>query len=382
MGKQIERLDLECKSGSKDAVYHLQLEEVEGGFVVNYQNGRNGGTLTAGTKTKSPVTMDAAKKIFDRVAKEKLTAQPPYVRMGGSGEAYQSIDSEMTERSTGLVPQLLNDVPDGSLEDLLRSDEFVGQAKIDGHRRMVRVTQEGAIGSNRRGLQVPLPACVAGSVRGVVCEVDGELLGSRIFLFDLLSLGTRDLRGDGYEERKKVLDSIAGKFGAAVTVVALAVGEHQKRVLLDRTRELLQEGVVFKHVSAPYTPGRPNSGGSQLRFKHWKDCTVIVLGTNEDRRSVRMGVLDNAGTLVEVGSVTVPQNQAVPEAGALLDVKYLYAFVDGDLFLPTFKRVRDDLVREDAKQSRLCFKADHVDVEITDLSESATGFKPEQVNLF
>lgn len=373
MGKVIDRVDLECRSGSKDAVYHLQLEEVEGGFVVNYQNGRRGGTLASGTKTKSPVGLDAARKAFDKVAKEKMTAQPPYVRMGGSGESFQQISAEMAERSTGLEPQLPNDLADGQVEEVLRSDEFVGQMKVDGQRRMVRVGAQGVVGSNRRGLQVALPGCIVESVQGVKCEVDGEILDSRLFLFDILSVGERDLRQLGFKARKQVLDSMIDLFGAAVTILPHAEGEAQKRMLMDRTKELGQEGVVFKHVDAPYTPGRPNSGGSQLRLKHWKDATVIVLGANADRRSVRMGVLDAQGAVVEVGSVTIPANRDIPADDSLVDVKYLYAFEGGDIFQPTFKGVRDDVAREEALLSRLVFKSAHVDVEIDE-----GGGEPQQ----
>lgn len=382
MGKVIDRLDLECKSGSKDAVYHLQLEEVEGGFVVNYQNGRRGGTLASGTKTKSPVALDVARKAFDKVAKEKMTAQPPYVRMDGSGESFQAVSAEMAEKSTGLVPQLLNDVPEGQVDAVLRSDEFIGQVKIDGQRRMARVSAQDVVGSNRRGLQVPLPECIVQSLQGLECELDGEILGSRLFVFDILSVGERDLRGLGCKARKKVLESMIDLFGPAVTVLLDAEGEYQKRMLIDRTKELGQEGVVFKHVDAPYTPGRPNSGGSQLRLKHWKDATVIVLGANADRRSVRMGVLDAAGTVVEVGSVTVPVDRAIPADGSLLDVKYLYAFEGGDLFQPTFKNVRDDLTREDALLSRLVFKSEHVDVAIDEEGGKEHAVTERQESLF
>lgn len=382
MGKVIDRLDLECKSGSKDAVYHLQLEEVDGGFVVNYQNGRRGGTLAAGTKTKSPVSMEAARKVFDKIAKEKLTAQPPYVRSSGAGESFQAVSAEMAERATGLVPQLLNDVPEGQLDAILASDEWVGQMKIDGERRMVRATGTGVIGSNRRGLQVPLPASIEDGLKGLVCELDGEILGSRLFVFDVLSVACTDVRGWGYSARMKVLESMADRFGDAVTVLPLAVGEYQKRCLLERTRELGQEGVTFKRADAPYEPGRPNAGGPQLRLKHWKDCTVIVVGANGDRRSVRMGLLNDAGELVEVGSLTVPANREIPEDGKLVDVKYLYAFEGGDLFQPTFKGVRSDLKREDALLSRLSFKAEHVDVEVTEQGAGAEDKVSGQHSLF
>lgn len=369
MSKVIDSLSLECRSGSKDAVYQLQLVEVDGGFVVNYQNGRRGGTLAAGTKTKAPVSLEAARKIYDKVAKEKMTAQPPYLPVQGSGAAFQAVTLAMEEQSTGLVPQLLNDVPEGSEEQLIRSEDFIMQMKVDGERRMLRATASAVIGSNRRGLQVPLPTVIEEAVRGLVCELDGEIIDSRLYVFDLLSLDDKDLRGLGCLQRKEMLDSMEHLFGHAIKVLAHVRSEAAKRELIARTRALGQEGVVFKHVAAPYTPGRRASGLEQLKLKNWKDATVIVLGAKEDRRSVRIGVLDDQDELIEVGSTTVPPNRNIPEQGALLDVRYLYAFPGGDLFQPVFKQIRTDLVREDARASRLQYKAEHVDIEIADLED-------------
>ena len=89
MNNIIDRADLACKSGSKDAVYHLQIVEMEGGFVVNYQNGRAGGTLAGGSKSpKGPGTLELARKTFDKVVKEKMTASPPYQPMLGRFPAH------------------------------------------------------------------------------------------------------------------------------------------------------------------------------------------------------------------------------------------------------------------------------------------------------
>ena len=137
----IDRADLACKSGSKDAVYHLQIVEVEGGFVVNYQNGRAGGTLAGGSKSpKGPGTLELARKTFDKVVKEKMGASPPYQPMPGEGSQFTQLSAEMKERSTGLLPQLLNDLPATmNLEELMRDSNFVVQQKFDGERRMLKL---------------------------------------------------------------------------------------------------------------------------------------------------------------------------------------------------------------------------------------------------
>ena len=66
-----ERMSLYYRQGSSDKVYHAQLDQVDGGFVVNFQFGRRGSTLQSGTKTPVPVPYDRAKKVYDKLVAEK-----------------------------------------------------------------------------------------------------------------------------------------------------------------------------------------------------------------------------------------------------------------------------------------------------------------------
>ena len=50
---------------------------------------------------------------------------------------------------------------------------------------------------------------------------------------------------------------------------------------------------------------------------------------------------------VGVGNVTVPANQAIPQAGVLVEVRYLYAHDGGSLFQPVLLGVRDDITEEE-----------------------------------
>jgi len=59
------------REGSSDKEYHIQLVEVAGGFVVNFQYGRRGGTLKAGTKTLVPVSLRSAEQIYDKLYQEE-----------------------------------------------------------------------------------------------------------------------------------------------------------------------------------------------------------------------------------------------------------------------------------------------------------------------
>jgi hypothetical protein len=49
-----------------------------GSFIVNYQNGARGSTLTNGSKTTTPVPYDKAITIFDKLVKEKMTGSSKY----------------------------------------------------------------------------------------------------------------------------------------------------------------------------------------------------------------------------------------------------------------------------------------------------------------
>ena len=59
-----QSISLYYREGNSDKVYHVQLVEVEGGCVVNFQYGRRGSTLQTGTKTATPVTRYEAEKTF------------------------------------------------------------------------------------------------------------------------------------------------------------------------------------------------------------------------------------------------------------------------------------------------------------------------------
>ena len=85
-----------------------------------------------------------------------------------------------------------------------------------------------------------------------------------------------------------------------------------------------------------YTPGRPNSGGTALKFKFRESSTANCLDESSNgKRSIRLGLLNGAGEMVDVGKVTVPPNQEVPRPNELVEVLYLY-FYEGGSFSNLF----------------------------------------------
>lgn len=62
---------LEFSEGTSDKEYNACIDEASGGYVVNFSYGRRGGTLTFGTKTPTPVDLDAAVEIYTKLVDSK-----------------------------------------------------------------------------------------------------------------------------------------------------------------------------------------------------------------------------------------------------------------------------------------------------------------------
>jgi bifunctional non-homologous end joining protein LigD len=248
-----------------------------------------------------------------------------------------------------LLPQLLNAVD--NFQPFIDSPRWCAQEKFDG-RRLV-LTKEGPCitGWNRRGLVVNLPPWLRCAVHLVPGDFafDGELVGSVYHVFDLLQLGRRDCRRFSYRARLAALADAVGT-SDRLKVVSTAFTREEKEALLERLRAEGREGVVFKRLAAPYTAGRPREGGDQLKHKFWHSCSAVVAGVT-DKRSV---ALELGG--VPIGCVAIPQNHALPSAGAVVEVRYLYAYSGGGLCQPVYLGIREDIEARNCTTEQLRFR--------------------------
>src|SRR6266704_4392371 len=115
---QTERITLYYREGASDKVYQAAIEPKGELFVVNFAFGRRGSTLSTGTKTSSPVDYETAKSAYDKLVREK-TAKG--YTPGEDGTPYQHTDNE--QRSTGLLPQLLNPIDENAVRQLIHDSE-------------------------------------------------------------------------------------------------------------------------------------------------------------------------------------------------------------------------------------------------------------------
>jgi bifunctional non-homologous end joining protein LigD len=362
-----ERVSLYFKDSRSDKEYHLQLLASGEAFMVYYQNGPRGGTLTNGKKTPSPVDYATAKKKYDSVVKEKTRdGYSP----GEAGTTFAGTDLEA--RKTDLSLQLSNIISEEEAQALINDSAWLLQEKFDGQRRAAARHGAEQFGSNRKSLAVPLTTLVATALaelcRGKDIELDGEQMGDKLVVFDVLRYDGIDLRAEPCSVRLlRYLPLLAQALASAglsgIVVAHTAVSAEEKRALYEELRSRGEEGGVFKRRDARYSPGRPATGGDHLKRKFTARDSFRVKVAHKTKRSVMLEVLGEDGVWFEVGNCTIPANYDIPVPGAVVDVEYLYAFKGGSLFQPQYKGVRNDIDEDACIASKMRFKAKTDDEE-------------------
>lgn len=349
----IKSITLYYRNGSSDKVYNAQIEEKDGGHIVGFSYGRRGSTLTTGTKTTAPVDLDAAVKVFDKLVAGKKAKG--YTE-GEDGAPY--LHTDKAGQVSGLNPQLLNTIDDGGVAHILRDAGWLMQEKFDGRRLMLRKTDDTVEGINKLGLVVAVAAPIVAGALAIAGDfvIDGEAIGDHFHAFDALGRDGIDLRDQPCLERYRTLTDLIGSAETPhIHAVDCWIDPVEKANQLAAFRAKNAEGVVFKRMDAPYTAGRPNSGGPQLKFKFVATLSAKVLAVNA-QRSVAVGLLDGAEWR-SVGNVTVPANRDIPSEGDVVEVRYLYAHQGGSLYQPVYLGLRDDIETHECVVAQMKYKA-------------------------
>src|SRR5208283_149316 len=276
---------------------------------------------------------------------------------GADGTPYEHSDKQ----PSGILPQLPNPVEEAEVEALLRDDNYCAQEKFDGRHLLIRKEDERIEGINKKGLIVVLPLTVANDLCCLSGSFipDGESVGDHYHAFDLLELHGDNLRPLPYRERfARLADLLLSTSPELehVRLVETAFKTRQKTELWERLRRENREGIVFKRLDAPYVPGKPNQGGPQLKFKFVATVSAVVARVNA-RRSVEVSLFQGR-SLVSCGNVTIPANHQIPPVGAVVQIRYLYAFRDSlALYQPVYLGERDDVDPGECLVSQLKYKA-------------------------
>lgn len=353
-------ISLHSTAGGSDKIYTINMEQAVGGFVVNYTHGkREVGPFQSGTKTKSPVSQAEAEKIFAALEKEKRTGKSKYGTYGGEAVEQAPVKASADDRADIACMELTAIMDAEGAVRILRSDDFAAQEKHDGIRLTLHATAKKVTAYNRTGGARAFPLAVEREAKKLAQVigpflVDGELVGERYHIFDMLELNGQDYRKDTFEHRMFVLLNwfqLAASLVDAISMVETAFDETSKIALLEALHSINREGIVMKRKSAPYTAGRSKDW---LKFKFVATASVVVTKHN-DKRSVTMSLL-HGGQLREVGSLPIPTNKQIPEVNDIIEVRYRKADPKSlNLIEAVYLTVREDVALADCTSDQLKF---------------------------
>lgn len=382
MGKFVR---LHCTEGSSDKLYEIFVEDRPNNTAIVYgMNGRRGSTLVRQEKSNGiAVPMAQALRIYETLKAEKINKKQYRLideRDTGTNTSIAVVETEVDVKSGRvskklttipvpeqpetkkviLAPQLLNAIDEAMVQLLIEDDDYMAQEKKDGHRRLA-LTDPTVTGLNKKGEAVMLVESIVKSLpKGMTLAVDGEQIGDKLFVFDLLMRDKRSLREVDAIRRHQILSSI--EFGKDISVVYNAVTTEEKRALYERLKREKKEGIVFKRKTSAYKSGRPNSGGDQLKFKFQNTASFIVDSITKGKRSVGVVLLEGT-TRVQLGKCTIPPNQDIPKVGDIVEIQYLYAYKGGSIFQPVYLRPRNSVDAVECTTKQLVFKSEGADEE-------------------
>ena len=375
MDRVVSEILLRCQEGTADKEYRIQtVEAADGTFAVLAANCRRGQAwVDQGAKAQG-VGRDVADKKAASLAKSKVGKGYQVVSAGGTGVAL--VQASKADPAEPLVrPQLLCPIQPEEADPYLDSWDWTMEEKHDGHRQTARKVAQAISAYNKKGTPVSLDGDVAQAVGTFSGDalMDGEQVRSRYSVFDLMELNGRDLRPMPYLQRRAFLEAlVASGSQSLVEVVPTMNDPALKRAELERLRKAGAEGVVFKRIHPLYQPGRPASGGDQVKLKFYETLSVVVLAVN-DKRSVQMGVYPApadhpraagmppkfqgpAEVVIPVGNVTIPANHTIPKVGTIAEIRYLYAYPNGSIYQPTHLGERTDVDAPECHAAQLKFR--------------------------
>ena len=350
-----DSITLYFREGNSDKIYQAAIAPEREGFTVTFAYGRRGSAMNTGTKTPSPVPFAQAKAIYDKLVKSKLAKG---YTPGAEGVTHSGTGNE--GRATAIRCQLANPVDPDRINAMLANPSIGVQEKLDGRRLLVLRTGDGITGINRNGLTVAIPTGLHDVVTRLPhdCLIDGELVGDKLHAFDLLELAGHNLRDQSTAVRLAGLYGLLSGLGnhPHLAYVPVFTDTNLKSQAIASVRAANGEGIVLKDMDAPYTPGKPNSGGTWLKWKFVESASFVVGRANTGKRSVELMLLDG-DTWLPAGNVTIPPNHAVPAPGTVVELRYLYAHSQsGSVYQPVYLGPRDDISASECTRDQLKFK--------------------------
>jgi ATP-dependent DNA ligase len=125
-----------------------------------------------------------------------------------------------------------------------------------------------------------------------------------LVFFDLLCVGDRDLRSEGFAVRRAELEKVLGRAKAPIHITPATHDANVAQDWFTRFEGAGLDGVMAKPTRGRYEPDKR----SMLKVKHERDCDCVVAGFRWHKNgdgtligSLLLGLYDDAGALQHVG---------------------------------------------------------------------------------
>ena len=300
---------LTFESGNSSKEYNVTINKTGDGYTVNFAYGRIGSSLTTGTKTPSPVSLDEAQAIAEKLLRAKL--KKGYVP---SADAPAEIRAVTDSNTVVELPQLSVATDLESAIDILDTQNgLIGQVKCDGERRTVFFKDGQVTALNRRGVETAMRPIVSDAFAKIcsgLCydslTVDAEDMGDHLYIFDCLEINGNNLRDTPFHKRAEILADVETDFADHVSRYASKLFAFAYSVDLDSAaslslyveqhRESGEEGVILRTPNGKYEAGRPSSAANapSMKIKFVNDAQVRVTKMRDKPRTFS-AVKDSAG---------------------------------------------------------------------------------------
>jgi ATP-dependent DNA ligase len=259
--------------------------------------------------------------------------------------------------------QLLTAIDDGQeAAARLLDQNYAVQQKFDGKRILLHIERHSVTAHNRDGLTCEISKNIVTEAKrfSLIAPllIDSEWIRETktLYAFDLLEINGVDLRPTSFVNR---IAQLAATIQAGQTSVIRAarteLEQHGKIDLLTQIHNLNLEGIALKKKNSPY---RIDRQPDQFKYKFTHVASFLVTQRNQ-KASVDLGLFNDAGKLIEVGSVKIRDKrfERISE-GMIIDVRYSHAFQDSNhIYQPRMERLRDDVQPEGCLLSQLRYKA-------------------------
>jgi ATP-dependent DNA ligase len=256
------------------------------------------------------------------------------------------------------------------VDKLVKDDRWVFEQKMDGTRGLAVVTHDRPVwwpGRGGRGALAhsaatqhfpkinPVLQRIVGGTPGLLV-IDGEIMvgSGEYHIWDIPYMrfgGVEVIRNeDTWERRHAALDApdlIEMLADTPVKIVRTTRGWRDKAALLDAVAAEGGEGIMAKHTSGHYEPGKRVDHSVKVKFVKTAEVVVLTVKRPDPQHgSASLGVMAGDGkTIVAVGACSLIGKPEV-KPGDVIEVNYLY-WTGSSIYQPRMVKLRPDKVAAD-----------------------------------